>query len=567
MVGSARRTQQLGKWFAPFAPRPVWLASAPDRECRAAASPVCRKGTFAMQWYNRLALGTLAAAAVAGASTTLTATGIATIMPNGVVIPNSGPTNSATDRAASAENSGRLTLAPAESNASPLRRPSEAANREAPREPAASRSAPASFTDASSAGNVDGDVDLVARNELARNELARNEVARNENRPPVYATAPQPGWNPIPAPPGPIMGTASFVPVGVCHCNGPDAVYTTGANEAYSPGWLPGPDGCPKPEIFYVSPRGPWYVMAEGIALKRDASDERVFATIGDPDTVALSTSDQRFEFEGGLKALLGHQFNDYYAIEASYFGLTTWDAQAAVRDVSVNGLGTTGNLFSPFSNFGDPAGIAGLDFNTLASIRTVSSLDNFELNIRQRIDTVPEPFQASVLYGVRYMNIRERFEYRTQSFSPAPGGAENAVNVHTGNDLIGFQIGGALEARIEPRGWINFEVKGAVCHNGADQASDYTFGPLAGPQTTIAGARAEERTAFVGDVSLSFMYQFSRRLVGRIGYQSIWVDGVALASENFESNVNRLTLGPPQLVHDGGLVYHGPFAGLMYSW
>jgi hypothetical protein len=515
-----------------------------------------------MQWFNRLALGTLAAAAVAASSTTLTATGVATIMPNGVVIPNSGPTNpdrnaSSSGNSADNANSGRLTLAPEDADAASSLRSAKALSAAGNRRESPASGTPANYAEVAPASNVDREVNLVAKNELAN----------SDRQPHVYATAPQSTWNAIPAPPGPISGVASFVPVGVCHCNGPDHVYTTGANEPYSPGWLPGPDGCPKPEIYYVSPRGRWYVMAEGIALKRDASDERIFATIGDPDTVALSTSNQRFEFEGGLKALVGHQLNDYYAIEASYFGLMTWDAQAAVRDVSVNGLGTTGNLFSPFSNFGDSAGIAGLDFNTLASIRTVSSLDNFEVNVRQRIDTVPEPFQASVLYGVRYMNIRERFEYRTQSFSPAVAGAENAVNVHTGNDAIGFQIGGALEARIEPRGWINFEVKGAILHNSADQASDYTFGPLAGPQTTINGARDEDRTAFVGDVSLSFMYQFSRRLVGRIGYQSIWVDGVALASENFESNVNLLTLGPPQLVHDGGLVYHGPFAGLLYSW
>lgn len=46
-----------------------------------------------------------------------------------------------------------------------------------------------------------------------------------------------------------------------------------------------------------------------------------------------------------------------------------------------------------------------------------------------------------------------------------------------------------------------------------------------------------------------------------------MWVDGVALASENLQADPDLLTLGPPQLVHDGSLVYHGPFAGLMFTW
>lgn len=330
---------------------------------------------------------------------------------------------------------------------------------------------------------------------------------------------------------------------------------------ARRPYWKYGADNCPPPPVYYFDPLQNWYVVADGIALKRDPSDERPIATRDNATDVVLSTSDLRNEFEGGLRVLVGRKLSERWAIEGSYFGLTTWRAQAAVRDATLNADGTLGNLFSPFSEFGDPA-VVGLDYNALASIANVSSLDNFELNVRQRVDLPASELGAHMLYGVRFMNLRERFEYRTESASPAVGGTTNAIDVETDNDVVGFQLGSILEWRIEERGWITVEMKGVIAHNNADQV---TLGSLGG--AAVAGSRGESRTTFVGDLAVSAVYQFTPRLLGRIGYQSMWVDGIALASENLEADPNLITLGPPQLVHDGSVVYHGPFAGLIWTW
>jgi hypothetical protein len=326
-------------------------------------------------------------------------------------------------------------------------------------------------------------------------------------------------------------------------------------------------DGCPSPKLLYESPRAPWYVVTDAVAFKRDSSDERDFAALNTPGNVVLSTDDLHFEFQGGLRAMVGRQISDWYAIEGSYFGLMTWDESHAVRDVTLNGQGTLGNLFSPFSNLGVNPGLVGFDFNTFASIRVVSSVDNAELNLRQRLDTPPSMMQASVLYGLRYMHIRERFEYRTQSLSPTPVGTSNAIDVETGNDLLGFQLGGMLEFRVEPRCWISVEGKGAICNNGADQQTRFTPGTLATPAAPVTGRRDSDRTAFIGDVAVTLAFEFTPTIVGRVGYQAIWVDGVALASENLQANASLLSLGPAELVDDGGLVYHGPFAGIMWTW
>lgn len=334
--------------------------------------------------------------------------------------------------------------------------------------------------------------------------------------------------------------------------------------------WPPGNrfdqyQGCPPPPLLHFSPRQTWYIVADAVGFKRDSGADRTFAALGTAANPVLGTDDLRFEFEGGLRTLIGRRFNDDWALEGSYFGLLTWDDERAIRDATPNAQGGVGNLMSPFSNFGAPA-VPGLDFNNFASIRYASTLDNFELNFRQRVETRPSIMEVSMLYGFRYVDVREHFEYATQSTAPAPLGAAQAVDVQTGNDMYGFQLGTALEFRAHRQFWINLEMKGAVLHNHAVQNTSYSATTV-GQTANFAGGVSRDRTSFLGDLALTFQYQFRPTLVGRIGYQAIWVDGVALAQDNFQSSAPILTLGPPQIDHAGNVVYHGPFAGLMYTW
>jgi hypothetical protein len=54
---------------------------------------------------------------------------------------------------------------------------------------------------------------------------------------------------------------------------------------------------------------------------------------------------------------------------------------------------------------------------------------------------------------------------------------------------------------------------------------------------------------------------------VARFGYQGIFIDGLALGSDNFLRNVPNMTTDPSELAKDGHLAYHGPFAGATLTW
>lgn len=310
-----------------------------------------------------------------------------------------------------------------------------------------------------------------------------------------------------------------------------------------------------------------WYGRGELMALWRDANDKRPFATLGPQGPVALSTSDLDREAGAGARVLLGKSLGPWYRVEASYFGAYTWSSDAAVRNLDTNDQAGVGNLYSPFSNFGDPAGIVGLDYNDFASIRLTSRLNNGELNLRRRLLMRPGSYEASFLMGARYMDITERFNYYSESATPGPAITSNAVDVHTSNKMIGFQIGLLSQFLFQPRCWVDFEMKGGVFQNQTSLERTYTISDVGGPATAFTGTDTRNGTSFVGDLSLQANYQFARHWTFFAGYNVMWVTGVALAPRNFTDSDALLVFGPTIVDNSGTVTYHGPNFGVVAAY
>jgi len=399
------------------------------------------------------------------------------------------------------------------------------------------------------------------------------------------------------------------------------------AGTAYDSGVLPADaryfaaPGAYPPNRFISYPKttvpvSPWYFAADAVALKRDPDGDRPFAALGtreweedggvwestDTRTIVLGTQNFDFDFAGGGRAVIGRRLGDWYAVEVSYMQVNSWREAAAVRDDSVfvaevddtTGDPTAeyvGSLFSPFSDFGDPP-VLGLDYNNLVSIDSFSEFYDFEFNLRRTITMPPDRLQVSLLVGGRYMNIGERFSYFSSSYYPpnlpTPGvppnpalTTTNDVRLTAGNTLLGAQIGAFFEFYVDPGWWIDFEIKGVIFDNRASQRSAGSIttaietrdvdGFIDGYVVTnspVNNTRVEENhTAGALDLDLTLSWQVNSWLTGRIGYRALWIDGLALASENFQTDVGLLTLGPPQLNTDGKVVYHGPHIGLTGAW
>jgi hypothetical protein len=335
---------------------------------------------------------------------------------------------------------------------------------------------------------------------------------------------------------------------------------------------------CPnRDEYFIIPPRPRLYIVSEGAAIARFPGRSLDFASLGSiptgtvsPENVVLSTGDFGHDFSAAGRLIVGHTFNECLQIEGVYFGVSEGENSGAVRDVTPNVHGGVGNLFSPFGAFGSTPAL-GLDFNNFAQIRYTSLLQGAELNMRRKMPAVPSKLTTSILFGVRYLGMPEDFQYDTisditRSGAIATNGATNSIHVATTNDMVGPQIGALFEFYSDNRWWVNFEIKGAVLNNRAHQTTVYTNTDT-GTTTVFSGSRQEDHTAFAEEISVEAMYRWSPHFSTQIGYRALWMQNLALAPDNLNTNVDILTLGPAQLNHNSTTLFHGPYAGVVLGW
>jgi len=308
-----------------------------------------------------------------------------------------------------------------------------------------------------------------------------------------------------------------------------------------------------------------WYGELSAVALMRDAEPSGgPVASLDTPGNIVLGAHEAWPDFRAGGIVRLGRMFTPTWAIEYGYLGAGTWRGDAAVRDQTPNALGGLGNLFSPFGDFGD-APVVGFDYNELVSIRGNTSVESFELNLRRRLCMPPEPLQISLYCGIRYIDLGEQFVYYTESQAPLGVGATQLVDVRTKNDLFGAQVGTLLEWHVEPQWWIDTRLSAGFYDNRAGQ-NTYHLETGAFPNEIELENRGH-RGSVGAEVSLAVVYFFRPNISTRLGYHFFWLDRVALAAENFETDPNLLLQGPGQLDTDGTIMFHGPFLGIALAW
>lgn len=344
---------------------------------------------------------------------------------------------------------------------------------------------------------------------------------------------------------------------------------------------------CPRPLLSWrVGPCGPdcgpcgvmelpahairkatWYVAADLVPLRRDSHEEQAFAQrgiLGLGPTV-LSSQDFDYPLDAGVQFMLGRRITEKLSFETTYLGSYEWNDTVFVRNNDINLAGGTGNLSSPFSDFGFLP-VTGLDFNNFVRADTSTNFESLEMNFRYRPDWVPYgAFDCSFLYGLRYVHIDERLSYHSESDEPAPGGTVNDLNIAADNDMIGAQLGITSHFLITSRFWIDWDVKGALYNNHARQRTVFENTDANGALASFATEAGRDDTAFSGDVRIIGNYQFLERLTLRFGYQATWVESVATGVSNFESDADVLTLGPGEITTTDTIAFHGPVLGLMW--
>jgi hypothetical protein len=168
----------------------------------------------------------------------------------------------------------------------------------------------------------------------------------------------------------------------------------------------------------------------------------------------------------------------------------------------------------------------------------------------------------VSYLVGARYLRIHEQFNFVGEAVFPAA--VTNDLQVNTENDLYGVQIGIQATCLKTTRWWLDFDLKGGIYNNATSVATDF-IQTTNGADVFGGGTASRDRTAWVGDLSISLNWQMTPTCAWRIGYQGIFINGLALAPDNAVGNTDLILTDTARLDDSGELAYHGPTIGMVW--
>jgi len=297
--------------------------------------------------------------------------------------------------------------------------------------------------------------------------------------------------------------------------------------------------GC---EINYCCcPR--WYVDAGAVILHRNrvGSDP-----IMQPTTAGIlpiiSGHDDPFGWNGDLDITVGYRTDCCNAWEVRYFGDPGADANAAI-----NFLVRYGSPESYTIATGGPFLVVGvsLDYQT--------DLHSIEINQRHSVSD-----NVTFISGFRYLEVDEDLRFGLNLFNVIPLATYAWSD---DNHLYGGQIGTDLALWNSGPFRFNSVFKGGLY--GVDAQNSFTNQTILG--TFNRNGASESDVAFVGEIDLLGTYSICRHVAVRGGYQLLWIDGVALASDAAaQTNPGN---GGAVIDTNGQLFYHGATVALEFTW
>ena len=290
------------------------------------------------------------------------------------------------------------------------------------------------------------------------------------------------------------------------------------------------------------------YAIAEAIFFTRNvqAGNKPLILTSDVPNptdpNVLASTADLGFNWEIGPRITLGHEFDNTYAFEATYWGI--FNFHDSLTRTGANDLNLPGDL----------ALSGGLAFIGADQINVTydSEVNDGELNLLRSYGNI------SCLIGFRYFNLGERFSITATDAVDGTG----FYNLNAYNNLFGLQGGARLQ---QACGNWSYDLTGkAGVYGNAVRSSQLVVDvDPSSPLRDVSTSGAQ--VAFIGELGFDGNYQFSPNWFLRGGYQVFWVDGVALAPNQLD--FTDTTTSGTHLNKTGSLFMQGASAGLMARW
>jgi hypothetical protein len=324
----------------------------------------------------------------------------------------------------------------------------------------------------------------------------------------------------------------------------------------------------PYPDGGCAAPR--WFDFAvDYLNLKRDNTGRNLALTSRFPEgLIVLETDDLDFgSYRSGFRFTAAMQLAAANSLEFNYFGQFHFASTATVRSPN-------DELFSVISGFGlfpPQLGFPETDQSDFQQIRYTSEFDSFEINWRCRWMAPNCRYQGSWSLGVRHFILDEKFRYETASSAnrfltpDGPMAARARFDTDVTNNLTGLQIGTDLWICLLPGLRAGGELQAGVYGNHMN--INNTIGTNRSAVDFVERLDTND-VSFIGQANLLLTYRINYQWTLRGGYQFLFVEGVALAPENFNTISPFVNAPRPTFTDDDGNVfYHGWNVGLEFMW
>ena len=296
------------------------------------------------------------------------------------------------------------------------------------------------------------------------------------------------------------------------------------------------------------------YSLFDVLTLQRDNEAANrplvVDATGGNP---LLSVQDLNASTAMGARVFVGRRVDDSWGREAGYMGVYGMTAAQSLNgDANLALAGPLASQSLPFT-----------DGNHVRAT-WVSTINSAEFNaFRSRCEGGD---CIDWLGGFRYVNVSEQAGLAFNCCENEPVGPFNSsYNVQTTNNLIGGQLGARGR-----RTWEKWAVEGwaktGLFANVANQSQAPVLDPT-GSGTVARDARSAwgTETAFVADLNASLIYRLSDVWGIRVGYNLVWISGIALAPNQWD--FSTAADGGTALIGGDSMFLSGANLGLEARW
>jgi hypothetical protein len=277
-----------------------------------------------------------------------------------------------------------------------------------------------------------------------------------------------------------------------------------------------------------------WTVQAGAVILARTSRSTSLIETItGAP---LLNTRDLGTPWAAGPDIAVQRWLSSGSSLQFRFFDVDGWNSRASIATPPLLTIPTFPPLF-------------GLGINTVTATYA-TRLYSTELNLLR-----PTSDWFSWLIGFRWVEL---YENLNEDFDFGLGTAN--LRWQTANRLYGGQAGASVSLWNRGAMRIDSVFKAGLYGNAA--SNQFRISQAVGPSFGFGDHQGQ--VAFLGEIGVVGVYQWTDNIAFRGGYQLLWLDGVALAPDQVAAT--RLLTGDG-IDPRGDSFYHGALLGIEVGW